>query len=291
MSTSLPQNYPSRLSVLVVLFCVAAPLYGLAGFLGNTAIGKWSLLLGELLLPLPAYLYLRFRRYNIRQVFRLNAVSGRLIALSAGVAIALHLVVYEINRVLNALWVWFWQFLPPEFELISPARFQAELEKMLAAQHWHDWVIIFLATVLAAGIFEEMLFRGFVQNAFERYHKILTAIAISAAIFAANHAAPWLFLQVFLFGFCLGWLAWRTNSIIPGAVAHGINNLLAVLFVNFKTLPAWLFWDSAKPWPEKGHVHPFFLLVAAAAIYFGYQLFNRFCEEETEIPTFLNTSR
>jgi membrane protease YdiL (CAAX protease family) len=160
---------------------------------------------------------------------------------------------------------------------------------MLLAQNGYDWVMIILTTVLAAGIFEEMLFRGFVQNAFEPYHRILTAITISAAIFAANHAAPWLFLQVFLFGFCLGWLAWRSNSIIPGAVAHGLNNLLAVLFFNFKMTPSWLFWESAKPRLGDGHVHPFFLLVAAAAIYFGYQLFNRFCEEETEIPTFLNT--
>jgi membrane protease YdiL (CAAX protease family) len=289
MSVALSQNYPTRLSVLIVLFCVAVPLYGIAGFLGHFRFGKWPLLLGELLLPLPAYLYLHFKRYNIRRVFRLNAVSGRLIGLSAGLATALHLVIYEIDRVLNTLWVELWRFLPPEFAAISPTRFQVELEKMLSATNGLDWIVIILASVLAAGIFEEMLFRGFVQSAFEPYHRIMTAITISAAIFAANHAAPWLFLQVFLFGFCLGWLAWRSNSIIPGAVAHGLNNLFAVFFVNFKLTPSWLFWESAGPRLGGGHIHPFFLIVAIAAIYFGCRLFNRICEEETEIPTFLNT--
>jgi len=70
---------------------------------------------------------------------------------------------------------------------------------------------------------------------------------------------------------------------------HGINNLLAVFFVNFKLTPSWLFWQSAKPGLGEGHLHPVVLLAAGGVIYFGFQLFNRFCEEEAEIPTFLNT--
>jgi len=289
MPETLPQKYPSRLSVLIILFLIAAPLYGLVGFLGNFSNNKWPVLLGELLLPLPAYLFLRFRHYHVRQIFRLHPVSWRLMYLSAGLAVALHLVVYEIDRLFTALWSAVWRFLPPEFSLLSPEYLQAQLEQALIAQSWLDWAIIILATVVIAGVFEEMLFRGFVQTAFEQRHRISTAIAITAAVFAANHAVPWWLAQIFLLGLCLGWMAWQSDSIIPGAIVHGINNLFAVLLINFKTAPAWLHWQSAKSWLGEGHLHPMLLLVAGAAIYFGLQLFKRYCEEATEIPTFFNS--
>jgi len=287
MPESLPPKYPSRLTVIIILFLITMPLYGLVGFFGKIATRKWPVLIGELMLLVPAYLYLRFYRYNIRQVFRLNLVNRRIMLLSAGLAVALYLVIYEIDRVFHLMWTWLWRFLPPEFDILSPERLQSQLEALLIAQSWHDWIIIMLATVIIAGVFEEVLFRGFVQSAFEQHHKILTAILITAAIFAANHAVPWWFVQIFLLGAGLGWMAWRSNSIIPGAIVHGINNFLAVLFVNFKIEPQWLFWQSAKSWLGEGHIHPLFLLVAAGAIYFGFQWFNRFCEEEIEIPTFL----
>jgi membrane protease YdiL (CAAX protease family) len=281
-------KYPSRLSVLLILFLIAAPLYGLVGFLGNFSNTKWPVLLGELLLPLPAYLFLRFRHYNVRQIFRLYPVSRKLMYLSAGLAVALHLVIYELDRLLTALWSAVWRSLPPEFSLLSPEYLQAQLEQALTAQSGLDWTIIILATVVVAGVFEEILFRGFVQTAFEQRHKTAMAIAITAAIFAANHAVPWWLAQIFLLGLFLGWMAWQSDSIIPGAIVHGINNFFAVLLINFKIAPPWLFWQNTKSWLGEGHLHPMLLLVAGAAVYFGLQLFKRYCEEATEIPTFFN---
>jgi len=289
MPETLPQQYPSRLAVLLILFLIAAPLYGLVGFLGNFSNSKWPVLLGEMLLPLPAYLFLRFRHYNTRQIFRLYPVSRRLMYLSAGLAVALHLVVYEIDRLFTALWSAIWRFLPSEFSLLSPEVLRAQLEQALIAQSLLDWAIIILATVVVAGIFEEMLFRGFVQTAFEQRHKVSTALIITAALFAANHAVPWWFAQIFLLGLGLGWMARQSDSIIPSAIVHGINNFFAVLLVNFKIAPSWLHWQNANSWLGAGHLHAILLLVAGAAIYFGLQLFKRYCEEETEIPTFLNS--
>jgi membrane protease YdiL (CAAX protease family) len=289
MLETLAQNHPSRLTVVIILFLVTAPLYGLVGFLGTATTSKWPILLGELLLPLPAYLYLRFSRYNIRQIFRLNPVGWRLMILSAGLAVAFYLVVYEIDRLLNAIWIWLWRFLPPAFDAFSPEMMQAQLDRFLRASSWRDWVMIIFAMVIVAGVFEEMLFRGFVQSAFEQHHKMLTAILITAAIFAANHAIPWWFLQIFLLGSCLGWMAWRCDSIIPSAIVHGVNNLFAVFFANLKSAPSWLLWRGENSSWGNGHLHPLILILAGAAIYFGFLWFNRFCEEESEIPTFLNT--
>ncbi|MDZ7290127.1 MAG: CPBP family intramembrane metalloprotease [candidate division KSB1 bacterium] len=273
-------NYPSRLGVIVVLFLITGPLYVVAGFLGNFVIGKWPVLIGELILPLPAYLYLRLYRYHVRQVFRLNPVSGRIVGLSVVLGMALHVIVYEIDHLLNSVWNVIWPF---------PEHLESQLEKLLAAQHWLDWVIVLLASVVVAGVFEEMLFRGFVQNTFEQYHDAPIAIAITAAIFAATHGLLWWFVQIFLLGAVLGWMAWRSESIIPGAIVHGMHNLFAVLLTNFKAAPPWLYWQQVKPVLGEGHVQPVFLLAAGVVIYFGLRLFNRFCEEEKVIPTLLNT--
>ncbi|MCG3118748.1 MAG: hypothetical protein ALAOOOJD_01004 [bacterium] len=286
MLDSLSPQYPSRLTVIIIIFFLAAPLYGLAGFLGNFSASKWPVLIGEVLLPVPVYLYLRSYRYNLRKIFRLHMISRPLMLLSAGLAVAIYLLVQEIHLLLNAMWAWLWRFLPPEFELFSPQRLQLQLEQLLTAQNGYDWILLILATVIIAGFCEEIVFRGFVQIVFEQHHRILTAILLTAAIFTLIHGVPWWFLQIFLLGLCLSWMAWRSDSIIPGAIVHGLNNLLAVCLINFKSNLAWLFW----PGSEEGHVHPLVLLVAGGASYWGYKLFNRFCEEETEIPTFLNTS-
>jgi membrane protease YdiL (CAAX protease family) len=189
------------------------------------------------------------------------------------------------------MWAWLWSFLPPEFGLFSPEHLQSQLEMLLIARSWYDWIIIIIAAVAIAGVFEEILFRGFVQIAFEQHHKRWSAILITAVIFAANHAVPWWFVQIFLLGAFLGWMAWRSGSIIPGAIVHGINNFFAVIFVNFKIEPPGLFWQSAASGFETRHVHPLCLLIAAGVLYWGFQWFERWCEEEIEIPTFLNTPK
>lgn len=292
MMTKTPQQkYPSRLSVLLILFLITAPLYGIVGFFGTLSNSKWAVLPGELLLLLPAYLFLHFYHYNIRRIFRLNPVSRRLVFLSAGLAVAIYLVIYEIDRLLMTLWHFVWLAMPPEFSLLSPENIQAQLEQTLIAHSGFDWALIIIAPVVIAGIFEEMLFRGFVQTAFEQHHKILTALAITAAIFAVNHAAPWWFVQIFLFGLVLGWLARQSDSMIPGAIVHGLNNFFAVLLINFKTASQGLFWQNAKPWLGVAHLHPLVWLAAGAAVYFGLKRFQRCCEEETEISTFFSSRR
>ncbi|MDZ7345112.1 MAG: CPBP family intramembrane metalloprotease [candidate division KSB1 bacterium] len=280
MQQMLAPRYPSRLSVIIVLFLITGPLYVIAGFMSHFALGKWPVLIGELILPLPAYLYLRFSGYDIRLIFRLNPVSWRLILLGVVLGLALHLVVYELDRLLNMLWEAVWPF---------PEHLQSELETMLRPHSWDEWIVVILASVIVAGIFEEMLFRGFVQSTFEQYHTIAIAIVITASIFAATHGLLWWFVQIFVLGTFLGWMAWKSESIIPGAIVHAMNNLFAVLFINFKTEPEWLFWHSAAPVLGEGHVHPLYLLVAIAVIYYGFRLFNRLCEEEMQIPTLFNT--
>jgi membrane protease YdiL (CAAX protease family) len=280
MQDSLAQNYPARRGVTLV-FTFTVVLYVsvgffMAAFLGNLVPGKWQLLIGEFTLPLPAYLYLRRHGYDIRLIFRLNPVSGRIAALSVVLGLALFLIAHEIDHLIDIL-------------LPFPEEFKSGLLVVLTANNWQEWIIVMLAAVIFPGIFEEILFRGFVQSTFEHYHKALPAILITASIFAAIHGLLWWVVQIFFLGVFLGWMAWKSESIVPGAIVHAMNNLFAVLAINIHVELEWLFLRDQQSRPGEGHIHPLFLLIAVAVILFGFRLFNRFCEEETEIPTLLNT--
>ena len=102
---------------------------------------------------------------------------------------------------------------------------------------------------IAAPLVEEVVFRGAILRKLlewmnERFggltnKKAWIAIAISALFFSAIHMNPAQIPHAFLGGLLLGWLYYRTGSIIPGFIFHWINNsaafLLAWMFPNIKT--------------------------------------------------------
>ncbi|MDE2307775.1 MAG: CPBP family intramembrane metalloprotease [Xanthomonadaceae bacterium] len=81
---------------------------------------------------------------------------------------------------------------------------------------------------------EELLFRGVLLSALLRRWRTGWAMAISSLLFALAHL-PGLQYQWFalpdlaLLALALAWLRLRSGSIWPGVVAHGVNNLLAVV--------------------------------------------------------------
>lgn len=81
---------------------------------------------------------------------------------------------------------------------------------------------------LLAPLVEELVFRGAILRAllgvFSRHW---VAIAVSAAIFAIVHLNPAQMPHAFLMGLLLGWMYYRTGSILPGVVVHWVNNTVA----------------------------------------------------------------
>lgn len=81
---------------------------------------------------------------------------------------------------------------------------------------------------------EELLFRGVLLSAIARYTGNGAAIVLSALLFACVHLPDLSFLwyalpNLALLGMILGWLRVQSGSIWPAVVAHGMNNLLAVV--------------------------------------------------------------
>lgn len=93
----------------------------------------------------------------------------------------------------------------------------------------------YVAVGILASIAEEIVFRGAVLrsllNVFDvRWHWL--PIVVSALIFAAIHMNLAQGVHAFVIGLLLGWMYYRTHSVIPGILLHWINNTIAYVLFN-----------------------------------------------------------
>ena len=97
----------------------------------------------------------------------------------------------------------------------------------------------YFAVGLLAPVCEELVFRGAILRALLHWTpRHWVAIAISAFLFALIHANPAQMPHAFVIGLLLGWLYYRTDSIVPGIVYHWINNSIAYIGYNLYPDPS-----------------------------------------------------
>lgn len=107
--------------------------------------------------------------------------------------------------------------------------------------HSPAWILLFgLFAVIIGPLFEEMIFRGFMQPLLTRDIGIPAGIILTAAVFGLLHAPEYsgAWQYVLLVGFagaCFGWVRVWGRSLVPSALMHaGFNFMffLAALFQN-----------------------------------------------------------
>ena len=91
--------------------------------------------------------------------------------------------------------------------------------------------LIVLALLPAIG--EELLFRGVFTRALSGVP--IVAIVGSAVLFSAYHLQPPQMLGTFPLGLALGLLAVRSGSIVPGMIAHFLNNATVLVVERLNT--------------------------------------------------------
>jgi membrane protease YdiL (CAAX protease family) len=93
-------------------------------------------------------------------------------------------------------------------------------------------VLIVLAIVVAAPLFEEIFFRGFLMSALEsRDLSATTSAVVSAALWASIHLQYDLYNigTIFLGGLLLAAARTKTGSLLPCFVMHGLLNAIATV--------------------------------------------------------------
>jgi uncharacterized protein len=93
---------------------------------------------------------------------------------------------------------------------------------------WQFFTGVFIVAFLPA-MFEELLFRGVMQNLFIRWiKKPVLAIVIVSLLFSLIHASYYLFISRFVLGYVLGLMFYYTKNIWVNIFAHFMNNLMAL---------------------------------------------------------------
>jgi membrane protease YdiL (CAAX protease family) len=91
-----------------------------------------------------------------------------------------------------------------------------------------DYLRSLIVIAFLPALFEEILFRGAIQNLLSRWMKWpLLAILITSILFSAIHGSYLGFLSRFVLGFMLGWLFYRSGNLWLSIWAHFLNNALA----------------------------------------------------------------
>ena len=93
------------------------------------------------------------------------------------------------------------------------------------------WLLV-IAFCVAAPVTEELFARGFLYRGWsESFLRPAGAVLLSSLVWTALHLQyDWFFFgEVFSIGLLLGYLRYRSNSILLTMVLHGLNNLAATL--------------------------------------------------------------
>ena len=99
----------------------------------------------------------------------------------------------------------------------------------------------YLAVGILAPLAEEMVFRGallrtlltlferptILFQSMPRWMRVWLPILLSALVFGSIHGNLAQGIHAMLIGVLLGWLYWRSGSIVPGLVFHWVNNSVA----------------------------------------------------------------
>ena len=93
----------------------------------------------------------------------------------------------------------------------------------------------YVAVGILAPLAEEIVFRGAILRTLlgmmsKKNHWV--AIMISAALFGVAHGNTAQFVNALLMGLLLGWMYYRTKSLVPGILMHWVNNTVAYILAN-----------------------------------------------------------
>lgn len=134
-----------------------------------------------------------------------------------------------------------------------PKEVQELLEKTITADSLPELAYVLAIAAAGAAIFEELVFRGVLQQALGRLLGDRPGLVAASLVFGLLHD-PWRLPAAFVLGLVLGVIYMRTGSLLLSIAAHFTVNAVAIvaLYVVRKRgeagVPAWMLDDLPAPW-------------------------------------------
>jgi len=205
--------------VMISLFAAAAAAFAIGSLYleQQDAVATWISvhLMGLAIVATVWYLGLRYSRDPLA-VLRLSGVQWprkRTILLMIGVPAASLIATSIYSGIVE--WLDLDQFATPDVD--SDIFFDGPAV-----------LLTFQALAFITPISEELFFRGFIFRGLLPKMGPWGAIAASALVFSAFHLSLGVLVPIFITGFLLAWLYWRTGSLWAAIGAHAGQNALAL---------------------------------------------------------------
>ena len=248
----------------IIYFALAlGALYYLGGKWQGKDLMSGLLKTQVLIILLPVLVTIRIFKQKPLEVLRLKLPKLKVILPVPFIAVSATVLVSLVAQLINLIYPF-----PQEYMEQLGGLFKMDTR---------PWVL-FLVVALTPGICEEVLFRGFLFRFFERYGSA-KAIVISAALFAVFHLDPFRLLPVFLLGMLLGYLTYRSKSLITSMLSHTVNNALAIFLVTYASEP-WL-----KPFLYgEDEIRYWLAIPALLVLVFSLRWFHSATKSDMETP-------
>ena len=213
-----------------------------------------SFFLGQGIILVPPLYFLTIKQRPILESLRIKMVPLGTIQYSFIFSTGVLIIIDTIDRIIH--------------QIIPTPDYIIDLSGIMQPDSLLGYVFLFLAVVIVAPIGEEVVFRGFLQKFLEEHWKDITrAVLVTSLFFAMIHFNPFWTIQIYILGVLLGFLSWKTKSVIPSIMLHSINNGLAYILSIYDDINLnFYLWND--------HVSPIFIFIAVCLIYKGLEGLN-----------------
>ena len=214
-----------------------------------------SFIVGQSIMVVPLIIFLKFKKLPLFHSVRFKILEYGTIKPIILFSTGLIILSDEVDRIIQ--------------HFIPPPEYVLDLNHLLKPDSFLSAFLLFIAVVILAPLGEEIIFRGFLQQSLEKHWKDVTqAILFTALIFSLIHMNPYWFVQIYFLGVILGFLAWKTKSILAPLILHSLNNAMALLLSSLDLQENNLYiWN--------GHVAPWVLIFACFSVFLGFKQINQ----------------
>ena len=213
-----------------------------------------SFFLGQGIILVPPLYFLTIKQRPLLKSLRIKMVSLPAIQYSLIFSTGVLIIIDTLDRIIH--------------QIIPTPDYIIDLSGIMQPDSILGYVFLFLAVVVVAPIGEEIVFRGFLQKFLEDHWKDITrSVLVTSLFFAMIHFNPFWTIQIYILGVVLGFLSWKTKSVLPSIMLHSINNGAAYILSIFDDINLnFYLWNN--------HVSPIFLFIAVYLIYKGLEGLN-----------------
>lgn len=162
---------------------------------------------------IPPIIYLIAKKISLKSIFK-KRITKEQAVLCAFLAVF----AYPILGFLRLVWIL----------LLDALKIPVLAQSIPIMEGFVVFLVAIVAVSLIPGFSEEIIFRGIIQDTFQKKHKVVKAILFSSIFFMLMHGDIHSWTYTFAAGAVLGLIYYVTGSLWASIIYHAVNNFIGI---------------------------------------------------------------